>query len=418
VEQVVERVIHLSTDGSAPSAAGGLSKPIDGPWHAPGTMHIGLPGVEYPVHLGPGLLHDAGPILRKLGMSGTVAVVTNPLVGRLYANVLCPSLQAAGFSPVMVEMPDGEAHKTLATVAMLYGEFVRCRLERSSAVLALGGGVVGDVTGFAAATFLRGLPLVQVPTTLLAMVDSSLGGKTGVDLPAGKNLVGAFCQPSAVLGDTNTLATLPPAEVRGGLAEVVKSAVIGDPELFDILEAEARCGDLGCWYQSAQANGSTGEDVRIAIIRRAAAVKVAVVAADPTEQGRRAVLNLGHTIGHAVEQASGYGYRHGEAVSIGLVAATRMAVRLGLCAPEVAQRVEVLLQGIGLPVRYTGIEPPAVLASLSVDKKRRQGRARWVVPLAIGVVIITDEVPQELVQAIVADLAGGGEPLAAGGRCV
>jgi 3-dehydroquinate synthase len=320
-------------------------------------------------------------------MAGRAVIVTNPVVGQLYAELLGQGLGAAGYEWTVVEMPDGEVYKTLDTVARLYAEFLRLGLERSSTVLALGGGVVGDVAGFAAATFLRGLPLVHVPTTLLAMVDASIGGKTGVDLPGGKNLVGTFYQPKAVLCDPEVLATLPAVELRCGLAEAIKTALIASPALFALLEA-GEPWPLG------------------AIVRGAAGVKAAIVSADPTEQGLRATLNLGHTIGHALEQASHFRYRHGEAVSIGLVGATRLAVRLGLCASEVAGRVEALLRRCGLPIRYAGVDQEQLLAALHVDKKRRGGRLRWILPVRIGEVIITDEVLQDAVREVITNLGG------------
>jgi 3-dehydroquinate synthetase len=250
--------------------------------------------------------------------------------------------------------------------------------------------VVGDVAGFAAGTYLRGLPVVQVPTSLLAMVDSSTGGKTGVDLPGGKNLVGVFLQPGGVLCDTNVLATLPEVELRCGLAEVVKSAVIAGEGLFSLLEDVIR--RAAPWPLAE-------------IVRRSVAIKAAVVAADPTELGLRATLNLGHTIGHAIEQASRYRYRHGEAVSMGLVGAARLAASLGLCGEDLPIRVARLLDGIGLPMAYTGLEPQVVEAGLAADKKRRAGRVRWILPIAIGQVVIREDVPQDMVSETIRGLA-------------
>jgi len=389
VAEVAERVIALVSQAIAnpgaptanrPSTAGQVPSGIE-------TIPVPVPGAEYHIYLAPGLLAQAGHVLRDLGMAGRAVIVTNPVVGRLYAEMLGQCLGAAGLEWAVVEMPDGEIYKTLDTVTRLYAEFLRLGLERSSTVLALGGGVVGDVAGFAAATFLRGLPLVHVPTTLLAMIDASIGGKTGVDLPGGKNLVGAFYQPKAVLCDPEVLATLPAVELRCGLAEAIKTALIASPALFALLEA--------------------GEPWPLReIVRGAAGVKAAIVSADPTEQGLRATLNLGHTIGHALEQASHFRYRHGEAVSIGLVGATRLAVRLGLGASEVAERVEALLQRCGLPIRYAGVDQEKLLAALHVDKKRRGGRQRWILPVRLGEVIITDEVPQDAVLEVVTHLGG------------
>jgi 3-dehydroquinate synthase len=389
VAEVAERVIALASRATADQGAPTANRP-SAVCRVPSmaeTIPVPVPGAEYHLYLAPGLLSRAGRVLRDLGLGGRAVVVTNPVVGQLYAELLGQGLGAAGGEWAVVEMPDGEIYKTMDTVARLYAEFLRLGLERSSTVLALGGGVVGDVAGFAAATFLRGLPLVHVPTTLLAMVDSSIGGKTGVDLPGGKNLVGTFYQPRAVLCDPEVLATLPAVELRCGLAEAVKTAIIANPALFALLEA--------------------GEPWPLGdIVRGAAGVKAAIVSADPTEQGLRATLNLGHTIGHALEQASHFRYRHGEAVSIGLVGATRLAVQLSLCAPEVAERVEALLRRSGLPIRYAGVDQEKLLAALRVDKKRRGGRLRWILPVRIGEVIITDEVPQDAVLEVVTNLGG------------
>jgi 3-dehydroquinate synthase len=389
VAEVAERVIALASRATADQGAPTADLPSAG-CRVPSvaeTIPVPVRGAEYHLYLAPGLLSQAGRVLRDLGLGGRAVVVTNPVVGQLYAELLGQGLGAAGCEWAVVEMPDGEIYKTMDTVARLYAEFLRLGLERSSTVLALGGGVVGDVAGFAAATFLRGLPLVHVPTTLLAMVDSSIGGKTGVDLPGGKNLVGTFYQPKAVLCDPEVLATLPAVELRCGLAEAVKTAIIANPALFALLEA--------------------GEPWPLGdIVRGAAGVKAAIVSADPTEQGLRATLNLGHTIGHAIEQASHFRYRHGEAVSIGLVGATRLAVQLSLCAPEVAERVEALLRRSGLPIRYAGVDQENLLAALHVDKKRRGGRLRWILPVRIGEVIITDEVPQDAVLEVVTNLGG------------
>ena len=391
VAEVAERVIALASQSIANQGAPTAHRPSTASQmlSRTETIPVPIPGAEYHIYLAPGLLSQAGHILRELGMAGRAVIVTNPMVGQLYAELLGQGLGAAGYEWTVVEMPDGEVYKTLDTVARLYAEFLRLGLERSSTVLALGGGVVGDVAGFAAATFLRGLPLVHVPTTLLAMVDASIGGKTGVDLPGGKNLVGTFCQPRAVLCDPAVLATLPAVELRCGLAEAVKTALIANPALFALLEA-GEPWPLG------------------AIVRGAAGVKAAIVSADPTEQGLRATLNLGHTIGHALEQASHFRYRHGEAVSIGLVGATRLAVRLGLCASEVAGRVEALLRRCGLPIRYAGVDvdQEQLLAALHVDKKRRGGRLRWILPVRIGEVIITDEVLQDAVREVITNLGG------------
>jgi shikimate kinase/3-dehydroquinate synthase len=364
---------------------------------APPVMQAGearvavqVPGSPYQVRIASGLLQQAGPWLAGLGLTGQAAIVTQPALARLFSGTLRASLVTAGILSTVVLMPDGEAAKNLSTVSMLYDEFFRLGLERSSTVVALGGGVVGDVAGFAAGTYLRGLPVVQIPTSLLAMVDSSTGGKTGVDLPGGKNLVGVVHQPRGVLCDTDVLATLPEIELRCGLAEVVKSAIIADADLFALLEEAIR--QAKSWPLAE-------------IVRRAVAIKAAVVTADPTEQGVRATLNLGHTIGHAVELASGYRYRHGEAVSIGLVGAARLAAGLGLCGADLPGRLASLLEAMGLPTSYSGLDPAAVEAGIRSDKKRRAGRVRWILPVGIGQVVIRDDAPPDAVSAVIRGLA-------------
>jgi 3-dehydroquinate synthase len=339
------------------------------------TTVVHYPGGEYPIYQGDGLLGRAGELLAGPGRAGAVAVVTNPTVGAIYGERLRESLAGAGFSPALCEMPDGEIHKTLDTVRKLYAAFARAGLDRGSRVVALGGGVVGDTAGFAAATYMRGLPFVQVPTSLLAMVDSSVGGKVGVDLPEGKNLVGAFKQPVAVVVDPAVLATLPPVELRSGMAEVVKAGVIGSPALLEAVEQKSR---KLAW-----------------MVEQAVRVKIAVVEEDPYEQGRRAVLNLGHTFGHAFELLSGYRLRHGEAVSAGMVVAARLAVALGRCHWGTVARIEKVLVGLGLPLRPPDFEPEAVWQAMAADKKRRDGRLRFVLPEEIGRVVVLDDVSRE-----------------------
>jgi 3-dehydroquinate synthase len=360
------------------------------------TITVNYPGGSYPIYLDDGVLAQTGPYLAELGYRGRCAVVTNPTVGGHYAAPLLASLQAAGFEPTRIDLPDGEQFKTLATVADLYNRFIEAKLDRRSPVIALGGGVLGDTAGFAAASFLRGVPLVQIPTTLLAMVDSSVGGKTGVDLPQGKNLVGAFKQPELVLIDPTVLATLPPAEFRAGLAEVIKHGIIDAPALFEALEK----GGSGAGVQ-----GSKGEITYSMawLLAEAIMVKVRVVQADPFEQGRRAVLNLGHTFGHAFEQLSNYEIRHGEGVAMGLVCAARLAARLGYCSAETSARIGALLQHVGLPAEPPPYPAADVWAAMFTDKKRQGNTLRFILPRAIGEVDIFPNIEAAEVQAILHD---------------
>ena len=355
------------------------------------TLPVRYPGGEYEIHIGAGLLAHVGGALRAAGVSedGRVAVVCNPVVAPLYGPQVETALRKAGLQPFFCSIPDGEQHKTLATVAALYEQFLAGGLDRSGTVLTLGGGVTGDVAGFAAATFMRGIRFAQVPTTLLAMVDASVGGKTGVDLPQGKNLVGAFKQPALVLIDPTVLATLPAEEFRSGLAEVIKHGLIGDPALFAELEAVQH--HLPLAVSGAQ-------------IARSLRVKIAVVEEDPFEQGRRAVLNLGHTVAHGLERLSGFTLRHGEAVSMGMVAAARIAVELKRADPVLVDRLEAALSAWGLPVRCPSFAVDTIWEAMAHDKKRRGRGLRWVLPRAIGQVELAEDVPPEVVRAILCSM--------------
>jgi 3-dehydroquinate synthase len=306
--------------------------------------------------------------------------VTNATLAPLYGAPLADALGAA-----LVTMGDGEGFKTLDTVAQLYTAFVQAGLDRGGLVIALGGGVVGDSAGFAAATYMRGVRLAQMPTSLLAMVDSSVGGKTGVDLLQGKNLVGAFKQPEAVWIDPGTLATLPAREWRCGMAEVLKHGLLADPALLEpALHTRARAAEL---------------------VRRAVQVKVDVVTQDPYEQGVRAHLNLGHTFAHAIEQVSGYDWPHGEAVGVGLLAAARLSAALGLCGADVPAQVEAALESVGLPRRLGGLDVDALYGAMATDKKWRAGRSRFVVLRGIGQPDIIEGVPRDVVLAVLRGLA-------------
>jgi len=332
----------------------------------------------YAVLIAPGLLPQAGRRIVDAGVKpGRCAVITNPNVAGRHAPILVESLTEAGFEPLVFEIPDGEAHKTLNTAADLYARFAEAKLARNEPVIALGGGVVGDLAGFVAATWLRGVPFVQIPTSLLAMVDASVGGKVAVDLPAGKNLVGAFKQPELVLIDPDLLTTLPGAEFRSGLAEIVKAGIIGDEALFEEL-------------------ATRGPASLTTMIADAVRVKARVVERDPFEMGDRAWLNLGHTFGHALELISGYTLRHGEAVALGMVAAAEMSANLGYCDAELPGLVRETLARLGLPTRYA-FDPAAALAAMGTDKKRRGRSLRFVLIRQVGKVFVADNVPEAAV---------------------
>jgi 3-dehydroquinate synthase len=332
--------------------------------------------------------------------------VSSARIARLHGARLLRSLRRAGHRPVLLLVPDGEGAKTPAQVEGLHRRFARAGLDRGAWVLALGGGVVGDVAGFAAATYLRGVRLAMAPTTLLAQVDASIGGKTGVNLPEGKNLVGSFHQPRLVLADTRALATLPEREFRSGLAEVVKVGAALDRALFALVEREAD-------------RLLERDPVLVArVVARCARLKAGVVTADERDlSGRRAVLNYGHTVGHALEAATGYRrFRHGEAVSIGIVAAARLAVRLGALAPADAARQERLLARLGLPTRVPrGVPLSRIVQALRRDKKARDGRLVFVLTPSMGSARLRPLRTIRHVSRVLVDLGCGGEGASDGG---
>jgi 3-dehydroquinate synthase len=355
------------------------------------TIQVELSANPYPIVIGAGSLAGLGEQIRERGFrAGTkVLVVTNPEVERHYGAAALASLAAAGFDAGTLVVEAGEDQKTQATVAQIHDAAFDRKLERGSLIVALGGGVVGDMGGFAAATWLRGIAVVQVPTTLLAMVDAAIGGKTGVNHPGGKNLIGAFHQPALVLIDPSTLVTLAEREFRAGMAEVIKYGVIGDAELFADLEAAAR-RDPRAGLASMQA---VGTELLQSLLERSAAAKARVVAADEREGGLRAILNYGHTLGHAVEALCGYGtWLHGEAVAIGMLAAGEVAVAMDLWSRPEQERQRALIAAAELPLHWPDLDPEVVLTCLQGDKKVREGRVRFVLPSAIGTAEIRDDV--------------------------
>ena len=368
------------------------------------TIAVELSANPYPVLIGAGGLAELGAAIRAQGFAAgsRVLVVTNPVVREHYGATALASLRAAGLAAELLELEAGEEQKTPASVALIHDAAFGQRLERGSLIVALGGGVVGDMAGFAAATWLRGIAVVQVPTTLLAMVDAAIGGKTGVNHPGGKNLIGAFHQPRLVLIDPTTLASLPAREFRAGMAEVIKYGVIGDAPLFGELEAAARLDPAG----ALASREALGPALLERLLERSAAAKARVVAADEREGGLRAILNYGHTLGHVVETLCGYGtWLHGEAVAIGMVAAGALAVELGLWSDADQQRQRAVIAAAGLPQAWPALDPQAVLACLQGDKKVRDGRVRFVLPTAIGAVEIRDDVAAETILRCLQTLA-------------
>ena len=337
----------------------------------PLTLDVVLGTRSYPIHIGSGLLGE--PARWRGAIRGRhVLLVTNETIAPLYLQRVQAGL--AGFEHSALILPDGEAHKTLANVDAVFDRLAALGATRDATIIALGGGVIGDLAGFAAACWMRGIDFVQMPTTLLAMVDSSVGGKTGVNLPAGKNLVGAFHQPRAVVADTSTLSTLPLREYRAGLAEVVKYGAIRDATFFAWLEAHA----------SALAARDTAP--LIEAIARKVQYKAGVVARDETEQGERALLNLGHTFGHALETAGKYTtLLHGEGIAVGMLLAARLSERLGMSAAADTARLQRLLERLGLPVAIPpGMDPQALLALMRLDKKNTAGTLRLILWRGIG----------------------------------
>ncbi|HEU5305602.1 MAG TPA: 3-dehydroquinate synthase [Gemmatimonadales bacterium] len=341
-----------------------------------------------------GALGTLGARLRSLGVGSRTALVSSPSVLRLHGKQALESLEGAGFTTVPVEIPDGEAAKTLAVAAQCWNALFEAGLDRTSTVVALGGGAVGDLAGFVAATFMRGVHLVHVPTTVLAQVDASIGGKTAIDHPRAKNLIGAFHQPRLVLTDPATLASLPEREFRSGLAEIIKHGIVLDAAYFAEVEASA-AAILGRDLPTLER-----------IIAGSCRLKAAIVERDEREAELRHVLNYGHTIGHALEAATGYDrWTHGEAVALGIVGEARLAEQLGLTARPTVERQERLLAAVGLPTHDGGIDADAVLAAIGRDKKSRDGRVPFILAPAIGAFRLVYDVPGAEVRAAVVTLA-------------
>ena len=355
------------------------------------SLRVALGERTYPIHIGTGLLDRAelyAPHLR----GGVVPIVTNTVVAPLYLSRTRKALEAAGARAVEIVVPDGEQAKSWATLERVIDALLEARCGRDSLLVALGGGVVGDLAGFAAAIYQRGMPFLQVPTTLLAQVDSSVGGKTAINHARGKNMIGAFHQPQAVISDVATLDTLPERELRAGLAEVIKHGVALDRAFAGWLEANVE-------KLAAREGGAL-----VHAVRRCCELKAAVVAADERESGERALLNLGHTFGHAIEAGAGYGeWLHGEAVAAGMVMAAFLSRHLGLIGDADVERVRRLVARAGLPTRGPAIDPGELVALMAVDKKAARGEVRFIVLEAIGRAALRGGIPADTVRrAIVA----------------
>ena len=352
-------------------------------------LSVALGERSYPILIGRGLIAQ-GHLVADVVKTPRVAIVTNDVVAPLYLDAFVQSLEAAGLYCATVVLPDGEAHKNWETLNAIYDGLLAAHCDRSVTLIALGGGVIGDMTGFAAATYQRGVDFIQVPTTLLSQVDSSVGGKTAVNHPRGKNMIGAFHQPRLVIADTDTLSTLPDRELKAGVAEVIKYGLIRDPEFFDWLEA------------NIEAVLRRDPDVLAETIERSCANKARIVAEDETERGVRALLNLGHTFGHAIEAGMGYGvWLHGEAVAAGMAMAATLSMRLGWMPADQCRRGIALIARAGLPVCGPALGASRYLALMAHDKKVEAGRLRLVLLRAIGDAEIFSDVPVDDIAAAI-----------------
>lgn len=337
---------------------------------------VNLRDRSYPIYVGADILPEIGELCRPFRLSGRGVLITNAVVGPLYSQRVLSSFEAAGIALALLQVPDGEEFKNLQMASHLYEQLLPLGLDRRSPVVALGGGVIGDLAGFVAATFMRGLPLIHAPTSLLAQVDSSVGGKVGVNLPQAKNMVGAFYQPLLVLSDVRLLQTLPSQELRAGLAEVVKYGIIADKGFFEWVETHL------------PAILEVKEDAVIHIVKTSCRIKAAVVERDERDEGVRAVLNFGHTVGHALEAATGYRkLTHGEAVAIGMVTAARISYQMGLCGEELPQRLQRVVERIGLPTALP-LPPENIIEVMGYDKKLKESLMYFVLTKDFGDVTV------------------------------
>lgn len=347
------------------------------------TLRIDLADRSYDILIGRNLLAGVGQFIPESIQARRAVIVSNPSVYKLYGAAVSAGLASHALQTHVVEIPEGEIHKTLKSAEHLYDRLIEERCDRQTLLVALGGGVIGDLTGFVAATYQRGVPYIQIPTTLLSQVDSSVGGKTAVNHPRGKNLIGAFYQPRVVVIDIDCLKSLPPEEFRAGLAEVIKYGVIADPELFAYLETHAEKileQDTECLTH---------------IIETSCAIKAGVVERDETESNYRMILNFGHTIGHAIEALTSYSkFKHGEAIAIGMVYAAKLSRQMGKCSAEVVARIQALVKRLGLPHQLPEFPSQDYIDTMRLDKKARDNKIKFILARAIGSVEIVDSIPE------------------------
>lgn len=349
---------------------------------------------NYDILIGEGLLGTVGKLLRQYELRDRVVVVTNPTVAGLYLQTVLEALQAADFDAAVIEIPDGESYKSLEQAQRIYDFLVAGKYDRNTIILALGGGVIGDLSGFAAATYMRGVRLVQCPTTLLSQVDSSVGGKVAVNHPQGKNLIGAFYQPNLVVSDVVTLKTLPERELASGMAEVLKHGVIADENYYTLVSADLdQVLQLNSTFMTYVVSGSCR-------------IKADVVQSDEKEQGLRAILNFGHTIGHSLESLTGYQvYTHGEGVFLGMLAGIKLAERIGwLPDDNLGTSLQKTIEVLGAPKLIKDLAARDIYETLFLDKKVKQGKIRWVLPKCLGEVKVTSEVSQDLVMEVLKEM--------------
>jgi len=350
------------------------------------NIRVRLGRRSYNIRIGTGLLTQVGPMLKEMGCAGKAVIITDPTVKKLYGRSLKQSLTASGFKVALLEVPEGEEQKSLETAGRLYNELTKFYAERTTPILALGGGVIGDLAGFVAATYLRGVPLVQIPTTLLAQGDSSIGGKVAVNHGLLKNKIGAFYHPRLTISDISTLKTLSPRELSDGLAEIIKHGVILDGEFFSYLE------------ENLDKIKSLDDQVLERVISRSAKIKAGVVEKDELDLGLRNILNYGHTVGHAIESVSELKVWHGEAVAIGMLAEARISNRLGILTEDEVARIKNLIAQAGLPTELPSLELEKLIQAMKHDKKILQGKLKFALPKSIGEAFITDEVSPSLIE--------------------
>ncbi|HGJ67416.1 TPA: 3-dehydroquinate synthase [bacterium] len=359
-------------------------------------IHVDLEKNSYIIHIDKGILPKFAEIAKNHLTLSKTAIVTNDVVGKLYGNILKESLNSAGIETIVIEIPDGEEYKSFAGAMMIYDALIENRINRQSVIIAMGGGVIGDLAGFVSATYMRGIPFIQIPTSLLAQVDSSVGGKTAINHPKAKNMIGAFHQPKFVFIDVDVLKTLPERELKAGLAEVIKHGIIMDAELFGYMEdnsAKILNLDSQCLEQ---------------IVARSCRDKANIVEQDEKESNIRAILNYGHTIGHGIEAVTDYNvYRHGEAVSIGMAVAGKLAVNLGILDEDIVERQNHLLKKYGLPTDFPDLDIDRVIEAIHLDKKSKSnGKSRFVLLKDIGEAIIYENVTDDQIRNAIMEMKG------------